>query len=58
MMVATMAPERDSIYALAYFTKPPDFDSYLPVVEKMIDSFQIYSKGPIIHRDNSSSSSP
>lgn len=58
MMVATMAPERDSIYALAYFTKPPDFDSYLPVVEKMIDSFQIYGKGPIIHRDNSPSSSP
>ena len=58
MIVATMAPERDSIYSLAYFTKPPEFDSYLPVVENMIDSFQIYGKGPITHPDNSSSSVP
>ncbi|MGV8106990.1 MAG: PsbP-related protein [Nitrososphaerota archaeon] len=58
MMVATIAPERDSIYTLAYFTKPADFDSYLPVVENMIDSFQIYGKGPITHPDNSSSSVP
>ncbi|HEX7178148.1 MAG TPA: hypothetical protein VF220_00365 [Nitrososphaeraceae archaeon] len=41
MMVATMVPERDSIYAIAYFTKPPDFEKYLPVIEKMIDSFKI-----------------
>ena len=41
MMVATMVPERDSIYAIAYFTKPPDFENYLPVIEKMIDSFKI-----------------
>jgi hypothetical protein len=41
MMVATMVPERDSIYAIAYFTKPTDFENYLPVIEKMIDSFKI-----------------
>lgn len=41
IMVATMVPERDSIYAIAYFTKPPDFENYRPVVEKMIDSFKI-----------------
>jgi hypothetical protein len=41
MMVATMVPERDSIYAISYFTKPPDFENYLPVIEKMIDSFKI-----------------
>jgi hypothetical protein len=41
MMVATMVPERESIYAIEYFTKPPDFENYLPVVEKMIDSFKI-----------------
>ena len=44
MIVATMVPERDSIYAIAYFTETPHFDNYLPVVEKMIDSFQIYGK--------------
>jgi hypothetical protein len=48
MMVATMVPERDSIYAIAYFTKPPDFEKYLPVIEKMIDSFKIDRKGPVI----------
>src|SRR5206468_4769294 len=58
MIVAAMVPERDSIYAIAYFTMPPDFDNYLPVVEKMINSFQIYGKGPIMQGDNSSSSSP
>jgi len=41
MMVATMVPERDSIYAITYFTKPADFENYLPVFEKMIDSFKI-----------------
>ena len=41
MMVATMVPERDSIYAIAYFTKPTDFQNHLPVIEKMIDSFKI-----------------
>ena len=44
MIVATMVPERDSIYAIAYFTEPSDFDNYLPVAQKMIDSFQIYGK--------------
>ena len=42
MMVATMVPEKQSIYAIAYFAKSNDFDNYLPIVEKMIDSFQIY----------------
>jgi hypothetical protein len=41
MLVATMVPERDSIYAIAYFTKPTDFENYLPVIEKMIDSFNL-----------------
>jgi hypothetical protein len=42
MMVATMVPEKQSIYAIAYFAKSNDFDNYLPIVEKMIDSFEIY----------------
>ena len=47
-MVATMVPERDSIYAIAYFTKSPDFEKYLPVIEKMIESFKIDRKGTVI----------
>ena len=58
MMVATIVPEKKSIYAIACFANPPDFDTYRPVFEKMIDSFQIYGKGPIIQEDNSSLSSP
>lgn len=42
MMLATMVPEKESIYAIAYFAKPNDFDNYFPIVEKMVDSFQIY----------------
>ena len=44
MIVATMVPEKDSIYAIAYFTKPANFDNYLPVAQKMVDSFQIFGK--------------
>jgi hypothetical protein len=58
MMVATMVPEKESIYAIAYFAKSNDFDNYLPIVEKMIDSFKIYGKGTVIQADNSSSSVP
>lgn len=42
MMVATMVPERESIYAIAYFSNSANFDNYVPVIEKMIDSFKIY----------------
>jgi hypothetical protein len=42
MMVATMVPEKESIYAMAYFSNSANFDNYLPVIEKMIDSFKIY----------------
>lgn len=42
MMVATMVPERESIYAIAYFSNSANFDNYVPVIEKMIYSFKIY----------------
>jgi hypothetical protein len=58
MMIATMVPEKKSIYAIAYFANSQDFDDFRPVVEKMIDSFKIYGKGPVIQEDNSSSSVP
>jgi hypothetical protein len=58
MMVSTMVPEKKSIYAIAYFANGDDFNNYRPVVEKMIDSFRIYGKGPVIQEDNSSSSVP
>jgi len=49
---------KDSIFAIAYFASGADFDKYRPVVEKMIDSFKISAKGPVIQEDNSSSSEP
>ena len=42
MMIATMVPEKESIYAIAYFSNSANFDNYLPVIEKMMDSFKIY----------------
>jgi hypothetical protein len=56
MFTATLVPEKKSVYAIAYFSNSPDFNKYLPTVEKMISSFQIYGEGPIIQEDNSSSS--
>ena len=44
IIVATMVPERQSIYGLAYFTDSTNFDNYLPVFEKMVDSFLIHGK--------------
>ena len=43
MTVATMVPEKDSIYAVTYITDPPQFNKYTPIVENMIDSFRIYA---------------
>ena len=48
MTVATMVPEKESIYAITYFADPADFDNYRRVVEKMINSFKINGKGPVI----------
>jgi plastocyanin len=56
MMVATMVPEKNSIYAIVYFSNPQNFNDFRPVIEKMIDSFKISGKGPVIQEDNSSSS--
>ena len=42
MTVATMVPGKGSIYAIAYFSNSANFDNYLPVIEKMTDSFKIY----------------
>jgi hypothetical protein len=58
MIVATMVPEKKSIYAVVYFSDPTDFDNYRTVVEKIIGSFKIYGKGPTIQEDNNSSLAP
>jgi len=55
MMIGTLVPEKKSLYTLAYFANGENFDNYRPVIEKMIDSFKISGKGPIIQEDNSSS---
>jgi hypothetical protein len=56
--IGTMVPEKKSIYALAYFASPPNFDNNRAIFEKMVDSFKIHGKGPVIQEDNSSSSVP
>jgi hypothetical protein len=58
LYIGTMVPEKKSIYSVVYLADPLVFDKYLPEVEKMIDSFKIYGKEPIIQEDNSSSSVP
>ena len=58
LFTATMVPEKKSIFAIAYFANSVDFNNYLPEIEKIIGSFEVYGKGPIIQEDNSSSSSP
>ena len=58
MFIATLVLEKKLYFAVACFAHPADFDYYRPVFEKMADSFQIYGKGPIIQKDNSSSSVP
>jgi len=58
LAIGTMVPEKKSVFAVTYFAPPNEFDDYLPIVEKMIDSFQINAKGPVIQEDNSSSISP
>ena len=58
LLIATMIPEKNSIYSIGYNADPSIYDKYLPVVEKMIDSFQINNKGPVIQEDNSSSTPP
>lgn len=52
MMVATMVPEKESIYAVVFFAQSANFDNYIPIVDKMIDSFLIYGKGPVIQEDD------
>lgn len=58
LYIGTMVPEKKSIYSVVYLADPLVFDKYLPQVEKMVDSFKIHGKGPIIQEDNSSSSVP
>jgi len=55
MMTGTMVPDKKSVYTIAYFAGSSNFDTYRPVIEKMIDSFKISGKGPVIQEDNSSS---
>lgn len=57
MMVATMVPEKNSIYAIAYFANSNDFREHLPEVESMINSFKINAKGPIIQEEDNEGNS-
>jgi len=48
IMIESLGDRKETIYAITYFVVPADFDDYRPVVEKMIDSFKIDRKGPVI----------
>lgn len=52
MMIATLVPEKKSIFAVAYFADSSNFDKYIPSIESMIKSFKIEDKGPIIQEEN------
>jgi hypothetical protein len=43
MIVATMREEK--VYEIIYIAEPTKYDNYLPIVQKMIDSFEITNKG-------------
>lgn len=56
LFIGTMVPEKKSLYSIVYLADPQVFDKYLPEVEKMVDSFNIFSKGPVIQEDNEDNS--
>lgn len=52
MMIATLVPEKKSIFAIAYFASPNNFNEYLPDVQTIVKSFQMSTKGPIIQEED------
>ena len=52
MFIATLVPEKKSYYALAYFNSPSSFNDYIPLVEEMVKSFHIGTKGPTIQEED------
>jgi hypothetical protein len=44
MMVATMVPEKKSIFAVAYFATSENFNEYLPAAEQMVKSSKYMKK--------------
>jgi hypothetical protein len=42
-MVISTIPDNQNVYSITYFAKPAEFDNSLPIVQKMINSFQLYS---------------
>lgn len=52
MMVATLVPEKKSIYALVYFAMSDNFYDFIPQAEQMVKSFEIYYKDSLIQEQN------
>jgi len=52
MMFATLVPEKKSIFAVVYFADSSNFNDFLPDVNRMINSFKISDKGPIIQEED------
>lgn len=52
LFTTTLVSEKKSFYSVAYFSPPATFDHNLPIVEKMIKSFQIIKSLPKIHEED------
>jgi hypothetical protein len=52
MMVATVVPEKKSIFGIVYFATSENFNEFLPAVNHIVRSFEIGTKGPIIQEEN------
>jgi hypothetical protein len=51
MAMATLLMEKKSFIEVIYYADKSNFMDYLPVVEKMIDSFELLITRPIIQED-------
>ena len=52
LMTASLVEPKKSFFAIVYFAPPKLFSQYYPIVEKMIQSFQIKQTGPIIQEED------
>lgn len=52
LFTTTLVDEKNSFYTVVYFAPPSIFSEYRPIVEKMIDSFQILKTKSIIQEED------
>jgi hypothetical protein len=44
--------DRDEFYGVLFHGDKSNYDKYLPIVEKMVDSFQLTENAPIIQEED------